>query len=240
MSPLLAQSRHRPVEFRCPLLGVKQTLPGLAPMSAFDPKRTWAGRDCSLARSNPTLTTGLHFGFDDGDGFFNPASRAAFAASRLSACSLPLIGATCGPASFAFAASRLLACSLPLIGATCGPASFTFAASRLSACSLPLIGATCGPASFAFAASRLLACSLPLIGATCGPASFTFAALRLSAYSLPSIGATCGGSLSRYGRPIPSSFSCASIHFHKISLHMHLSARVSPFTLTRSAASPWP
>ena len=62
------------------------------------------------------------------------------------------------------------------------------------------------------------------------PASRAFAALRLSAYSLPSIGATCGGSLSRYGRPIPSSFSCASIHFHKMSLHMHLSARVSPFT----------
>jgi hypothetical protein len=29
-----------------------------------------------------TLTTGVHFGFDDGDGFFNPASRA-FAALRL-------------------------------------------------------------------------------------------------------------------------------------------------------------
>jgi hypothetical protein len=28
--------------------------------------------------------------------------------------------------------------------------------------------------------------------------------------------------------------------FHKISLHLHRSARVSPFTLTRSAASPWP
>src|SRR5262249_33458098 len=69
------------------------------------------------------------------------------------------------------------------------------------------------------------------------PASRAFAGPRLSAYSLPSIGATCGGSLSRYGRPIPSSFSCASIHFHKISLHVHLSARVSPFT---PAASPWP
>src|SRR5271166_2096962 len=72
------------------------------------------------------------------------------------------------------------------------------------------------------------------------PASRAFTALRFSAYSLPSIGATCGGSLSRYGRPIPSSFSFASIHFHNISLHMHLSARVSPFTLTRSTASPWP
>src|SRR5262245_30811364 len=72
------------------------------------------------------------------------------------------------------------------------------------------------------------------------PASRAFAAPRLSAYSLPSIGATCGGSLSRYGRPIPRSFSWASIHFHKSSLQVHLSARVSPFTLTRSAASPWP
>src|ERR1700746_2301091 len=113
--------------------------------------------------------TVAHFGFDDGDGFFNPASRA-FAALRLSACSLPSID---------------------------GDGFFN-------------------------------------------PASRAFAALRLSAYSLPSIGATCGGSLSRYGRPIPSSFSCASIHFHKISLHVHLSARVSPFTLTSSAPSPWP
>ena len=44
---------------------------------------------------HPTLTTGVHFGLDDGDGFFNPASRAV-AALRLSAYSLPSIGATCG------------------------------------------------------------------------------------------------------------------------------------------------
>src|SRR6266536_5873234 len=56
---------------------------------------------------------------------------------------------------------------------------------------------------------------------------------RFSAYSLPSIGPTCGGSLSRYGRPIPNSLPCASIHFHKLSLEMHRCARVSPFTLTR-------
>jgi hypothetical protein len=55
---------------------------------------------------------------------------------------------------------------------------------------------------------------------------------------LPSIGATCGGSLSRYGRPTRSSFSCKSIHFHRVSLHAHLSARDSPLTLTMSAASP--
>src|SRR5215467_8741563 len=38
--PLLAQSGHRVVEFRCPLLGVKRTLRRRTPMSAFDPKRT--------------------------------------------------------------------------------------------------------------------------------------------------------------------------------------------------------
>src|SRR5215469_9732116 len=41
---------------------------------------------------------------------------------------------------------------------------------------------------------------------------------RLAAYSLPSIDATCGGSRSRYGRPTPSSVSCASTHFHSTSL----------------------
>src|SRR5205085_2912068 len=137
-------------------------------------------------------------------------------------------------------------CSLPSIDGDgfFDPASCTFAASRLPAYSLPSINGDgfFDPASRAFAAVPLSACSLPSIDGDgfLDPASRAFAALRLSAYSLPSIGATCGGSLSRYGRPIPSSFSCVSIHFHKISLHAHLSARVSPFTLTRSAASPWP
>src|SRR5215831_1562547 len=63
---------------------------------------------------------------------------------------------------------------------------------------------------------------------------------RLAAYSLPSIDATCGGSRSRYGRPTPSSFSCASTHFHSTSLAANRCRRVSPLTLTRSMASPWP
>ena len=63
---------------------------------------------------------------------------------------------------------------------------------------------------------------------------------RREAYSLPSIGATCGGSLSRYGRPIPYSLPCASIHFQKLSVETHRCARVAPLTLTTSAASPWP
>ena len=47
--PLLAQSGHSATEFQCPLLGVKRTLPKRPPMSAFDPKRTWAARDCCRA-----------------------------------------------------------------------------------------------------------------------------------------------------------------------------------------------
>src|SRR5262252_6603477 len=63
---------------------------------------------------------------------------------------------------------------------------------------------------------------------------------RLAAYSLPSIAPTCGGSRSRYGRPTPSSVSCASIHFHSSSLAANRCRRVAPLTLTRSTASPWP
>ena len=42
-----------------------------------------------------------------------------------------------------------------------------------------------------------------------------------AAYSLPSIGATCGGSRPRYGRPIPNSLPCASIHFQNFSVEVH-------------------
>src|SRR5262249_56647178 len=57
---------------------------------------------------------------------------------------------------------------------------------------------------------------------------------RLAAYSLPSIAPTCGGSRSRYGRPTPSSVSCASTHFHSTSLAANRCRRVAPLTLTRS------
>src|SRR5262249_4960584 len=68
---------------------------------------------------HPTLTTGVHFGLDDGDGFFNPAS-CAFAALRFSACSLPSIDAAgfFNPSSCAFAALRFSACSLPSVDDT--------------------------------------------------------------------------------------------------------------------------
>src|SRR6516164_8611640 len=39
-SLLVAQSGHFAAEFQCPLLGVKRTLIGRAPMSTSDPKRT--------------------------------------------------------------------------------------------------------------------------------------------------------------------------------------------------------
>src|SRR5262249_14472949 len=40
--PLMAQSGHSSTEFQCPLLGVKRTSYGRAPMSAFDPKGTFS------------------------------------------------------------------------------------------------------------------------------------------------------------------------------------------------------
>jgi hypothetical protein len=39
----LEDQRRTPAN-RCPLLGVKRTLIGWPPMSAFDPKRTWRGQ----------------------------------------------------------------------------------------------------------------------------------------------------------------------------------------------------
>src|SRR5215469_13540077 len=39
----MAHSGHPATEFQCPLLRVKRTLIGSAPISAFDPKRTFAG-----------------------------------------------------------------------------------------------------------------------------------------------------------------------------------------------------
>ena len=45
----LAQSGHRDALNQCPLLGVKRTLIGGAPMSAIDPKRTSATQDCCRA-----------------------------------------------------------------------------------------------------------------------------------------------------------------------------------------------
>jgi hypothetical protein len=51
--PLLADCGHFAADFQCPLLRVKQTLIGHAPISAFDPKRTWTraqGRQFDLWR----------------------------------------------------------------------------------------------------------------------------------------------------------------------------------------------
>src|SRR5262249_11130497 len=87
-------------------------------------------------------------------------------------------------------------------------------------------------------------CVLSVDFAPLAPSSFSILRAgdrpRLAAYSLPSIGATCGGSRSRYGRPTASSVSCASTHFHSCSLAANRCRRVSPLTLTRSTASPWP
>src|SRR5262249_41431948 len=85
----------------------------------------------------------------------------------------------------------------------------------------------------------LAAFAAPLVAASPSSASFAFTP-RLSAYSLPSIGAMCGRSLSGEGLPIPYFLPLSSIHLHKISLEIHRWKRVSPLTLTISAASPWP
>src|SRR5262249_12779909 len=47
--PLLAQSGHHDPLSQCPLLGVKRTSRSLGRMSAFDPKRTSAAKDCCRA-----------------------------------------------------------------------------------------------------------------------------------------------------------------------------------------------
>jgi hypothetical protein len=48
----VAQSGHFTAEFRCPLLGVKQTSQIRTVMSAFDPKRTCEGRRRLVSQSN--------------------------------------------------------------------------------------------------------------------------------------------------------------------------------------------
>src|SRR5262249_16196166 len=59
MSPLMAQSGHHAAEFQCLLLGVKRTLLGGAPMSAFDPKRTFALQFCCDAHGPNSGTEDL-------------------------------------------------------------------------------------------------------------------------------------------------------------------------------------
>src|SRR5215472_6461968 len=61
MSLLLAQSGHHAGEFQCPLLGVKRTLLGGAPMSAFDPKRHCPVRLHQSALAPENFTTLPHF-----------------------------------------------------------------------------------------------------------------------------------------------------------------------------------
>jgi hypothetical protein len=52
--PLLALSGHPKTLNQCPLSGVKRTLHGRAPMSAFDPKRTF-NRPPEIFRNHPQL-----------------------------------------------------------------------------------------------------------------------------------------------------------------------------------------
>src|SRR5262249_14046571 len=52
--------------------------------------------------------------------------------------------------------------------------------------------------------------------------------------------AQCGLDPYQGGASLPNPSPWASIHFHMRSLELHRSERVSPLTLTTSAASPWP
>src|SRR5262245_6548824 len=119
-----------------------------------------------------------------------------------------------------------------------------FAIFRADGCVLAVDFAPLAPSFFAI--FRAGGCVLAVDFAPLAPSPFaTLRAVggrppRLAAYSLPSIAPTCGGSRSRYGRPTPSSVSCRSIHFHRSSLAANRCRRVSPLTLTRSTASPWP
>jgi len=52
--PLLAQSGHFATEFQS-AFGVKQTLRGLTPMSAFDPKQTFRLSSCNFANKGDLM-----------------------------------------------------------------------------------------------------------------------------------------------------------------------------------------
>src|SRR5262252_8749900 len=115
---------------------------------------------------------------------------------------------------------------------------------KLEGAAVPAAFGTVWIARLVFLRSCGGGCVLAVDFAPLAPSSFAILRTgdrpRLAAYSLPSIDATCGGSRSRYGRPTPSSFSCASTHFHSSSLAAKRCRRVCPLTLTRSMASPWP